>query len=110
MKYMKGLREFFIFIWLSVLLSCSRPQDPQNINSPKLDGTGISMETAIYIAKGWGIYDFSFRQCEVNVIDENKQWKVMFTKKKEFEKYEGGCPTFWIDKETGEIVEVAPNK
>ncbi|MBK7708556.1 MAG: hypothetical protein IPJ30_23050 [Acidobacteria bacterium] len=109
---MSHLRTVFVAFISMQLLGCSLSayREPnRNIIESKTETARISKETAVYVARGYLIYDYDFRGCDVEVVDESA-WKVAFSLKVESPGLIGGCPTVWIDKNDGSIINVMHNK
>ena len=103
------IKRFLIIVSaLSVLGGCA--QKDTSSNRPELssvnceNANNISSETAILIGKGMTLFDYDLRRCDVRVDDKGNNWKVEFTPKKDDKHQTGNCPTIWVSKKNGEIV------
>lgn len=99
-----------MLIYLPISSCGGRSIAPGNVHEDDSRRGLVSEEKAITISKTWGEGEFTFEHCDVSVEDEQVNWKVVFMRKPKYLGYEGGCPIFWIDKKTGAIVSVLPNK
>ena len=101
LKFLYLLSLSFIFSFLVCCKSSSNEQEFSNKNTQiEEKKTKIKSETAINIARGYLIFDYDFHHCDPIVTEQSAVWFVNFQPK---EKYQN-CPSAWIDKETGEIL------
>lgn len=104
-------KSILVFVAIAINWGCGGRAVPEpSAQNRSGASSGHSKDFAIEIARSWGKGEFDFDQCDVDVADEGGLWKVEFSRKPQFQRYEGGCPTLWVDKVDGQIRKVLPNK